>query len=61
MGMRRSVAEKPVVLLEPGELPFGIFLGFDFTAEHEWGIDRLETSLGLPSLALLPRINPVTS
>jgi hypothetical protein len=49
MGMKRCLVQKPVILIEPGKLPFGILLGFDFAAEHEWGIDPLMKSLGLPA------------
>lgn len=44
--MRRSEIRKN--LLMQGNEVLGISLGFDFTAEHEWGIKGIKKKLGMP-------------
>lgn len=44
--MRRTINRDN--LLVQGNEVFGISLGFDFTAEHEWGIENLKSKLGVP-------------
>ena len=40
--MRRTHNNKKIILDQENNNQFiGISLGYDFTAEHEWGIDRI--------------------
>jgi len=46
--MRRATQDYSIIIDESGEQLIGIALGYDYCAEHEWGIDDLKRRFGMP-------------
>ena len=46
--MRRASQDYNIITNDSGEIFLGIALGYDYCAEHEWGIDDLKRRFGMP-------------
>lgn len=46
--MRKACSDYGIIVID-GKF-IGISLGYDFAAEHEWGIDNIKTRFGMPEL-----------
>ena len=50
MAIRRAFKDTQLYSNDDGEF-LGVNLGWDFTSEHEWGIDKLRAMLGMPEIS----------
>lgn len=61
--MRRGTQDVGLITNDLGIEVIGVNLGWDFVAEHEWGIKKLRAALGIPEVPvgyMERRINPRT-
>lgn len=49
--MRRTMQEQQILRNEDDQTLMGLLLGYDYCAEHEWGIKGLERTFGIPGVS----------